>query len=58
MEGRGGQQQVRFLLQQGPVGGQACPEALLRRDSQQLPQLRVEQGLSHDVEIQIACVSP
>ena len=54
MERRGGQQEIMSLLQQGPVGGQADPESLRSSDLQQLPQLGVEQGLPHHMEVEKA----
>ena len=54
MERRGGQQERMSLLQKDPVGGQADPESLPIPDLQQLPQLGVEQGLPHHVEVEKA----
>ena len=58
MDPPGRQDGITPLPQQRPVGGQARPEAQVRRDGQELPQPGVQQGLPHDVEVQVFHMSP
>lgn len=52
--------QQRFLLpgQQGPVGGKDNPETQFPGLLQQFRQLGVQQGFTHDVEVEILAVGP
>ena len=53
MQGRGGQQQLLPRRQQGTVGGEDDLEAQGPGMGQKGPQLRVQQRLPHQVEIQV-----
>ena len=55
---RTAQQQRLTLAEQGAVGGEHHPEAQGVRLLQQVAQLRVEQRLPHQVEVQIVRVGP
>ena len=58
MQRRSGQQNAALFRQQRAVGGDAYPEAQLSGDGQQLRQLRMQQRLAHDVEVEVAGVAP
>ena len=58
MQRRSGQQDAALFGQQRAVGGDAHPEPQLPGDGQQLRQLRVQQRLTHNVEVEVAGVAP
>ena len=53
VEGGAVPQKRQLLRQQGAIGGQADPIIQLGADAEDLRQLRVQQRLPHDVEVQI-----